>query len=193
MRLSDKEAVSLISRYRGGDDGALEELLKACKPLVLAKCRPYFLAGADKEDLIQEGMLGLYKAVIKFDASLKPAGGGERSSFAGFASMCIERRVLSAVKASMRDKHKPLNESLKFSDPEAEAAAYSAEEQYIEALTAEDRLNTMLSGLTELETGVLKFYADGLSYKEIGERLGITAKAVDNALARVKKKTSNNE
>lgn len=184
----------LILALRSGDGNAEEELYTRYKQQVRRKARAYFLIGADKEDVIQEGMIGLYKAVCDF----APDRG---SSFRSFADLCIERQIMSAVKAATRKKHSPLNSYVSLSsaldDGESErtlmeliAAAETAEPEaiLIDRENCEFIVKELDTELTKLEKQVLTLYIDGLSYQQIAIALERGTKSVDNALQRVKKK-----
>ncbi len=177
-----------------GDKDALLYILNKYKRVVRLKARSYFLIGADHEDLVQEGMIGLYEAIRDF----KP---DRQSSFYAFSEMCIKRQIISAIKAATRQKHIPLNSYISFNRPiydEApertlldtiEARAGDPEEMLIDQ---EDLMNIeahMQKVLSPFERDVLNLFIDGRSYQEISEQLGKHQKAVDNALQRIKKKT----
>ena len=177
-----------------GDESALEYLIEKYKNFVLSKSRPYFLIGADKDDLIQEGMIGLYKAIIDYDQS-------KNASFKTFASLCITRQIITAVKASTRQKHSPLNSYLSLDKPlfdeETDLTVVEAmvseqhnepEEQMIHSEDLRSIKHAIDTLLTTMEKRVLKLYLQGRSYKEISESLKKAPKSIDNALQRVKKK-----
>ncbi len=185
---------ALLDAIRGGDDRAEEALYERYKPVVRSRARTYFLMGADREDIIQEGMIGLYKAVCDYAPD-------RQVSFRGFAELCITRQIISAIKSATRKKHMPLNtyvslnsavydgesdrtlidvlQSTHVSDPEA---VYIGRENY--AAMAE----SIRSSLTRLERDALRLYLRGLSYQQIASQLGRSVKCVDNAIQRVKKK-----
>lgn len=192
--LSDEQ---LVKRAQEGDDKALEAILSRYKNLVYSKSKPYFLAGADDDDIIQEGFIGLYKAVKDFD--------GERFPFFKvFAGVCVTRCIITAVKAASRKKHQPLNSYVsldkntydedsditlldvmafdELQDPEA----ILIDRERVDGM--EYKINKVLS---KLETEVLVYYLEGLSYSEIAAKLGKDTKAVDNAIQRIKKKLEN--
>ena len=186
------EAVVSLAQQRNVQ--AEEYLMDKFKPLVKAKSRPYFLIGADKEDIIQEGMIGLYKAVRDFDET-------KNSSFYSFAELCINRQMITAVKAATRQKHQPLNAYVSLDKPIFEM---DSEQTYMDLLQEGELLNpeVMLIGqesknflelqmektLSGFETQVLSLYLQGSSYFEIGKLLNKPEKSIDNALQRVKKK-----
>ncbi len=190
--LSDDELIRLI---RTNDERAEQQLYGNYKQLVRSKARTYFLVGADREDIIQEGMIGLYKAVCDFDFD-------KQTSFHAFAELCITRQIITAIKSATRKKHSPLNsyvslnrtvyegaesdrtlievlESVRVSDPEE---ALIGRENYDQVAKSIEEL------LTRLERGALELYLQGYSYQQIAETLGRSVKCVDNAIQRVKKK-----
>ena len=182
--LSDEE---LVKAAQNGDNEALEAI-------VYAKSKPYFLAGADDDDIIQEGLIGLYKAVMDFDGDRFPF-------FKVFAGVCVTRHIITAVKAASRKKHLPLNSYVSLDkntyDDDSDTTLLDiiafSELQDPEAILIdrenmdgmEYKINKVLS---KLETEVLVYYLEGLSYQEIAEKLGKDTKAVDNAVQRIKKK-----
>lgn len=191
----DRDDDDLVVAARAGDDVALATLLTRYRAFARMKARSYFLVGADREDVVQEGMIGLYKAVRDFDSALE-------TSFRAFAELCVTRQMISAVKAATRHKHGPLNTYVSFSRPvagdeedervladvlpagnHADPAELVISAERIRAL--QDHVNDVLS---DLEVEVLRLYVDGKSYVEIAEMLQRHTKAVDNALQRVKRK-----
>ncbi len=189
--LSDERLAELSL---AGDELATECILSRYKNLVRSRARMYFLAGADKDDLIQEGMIGLFKAIRDYD-------GEKRSSFRGFAELCIKRQIITAIKTATRQKHLPLNSYVSLSNPMYENDSQGPledillggpdadpEHLVISKENAEFLNDKMNKTLSELEKSVLAFYLEGKSYQEIAELLGKPAKAIDNALQRVKKK-----
>ncbi len=189
--LPDEKLVELSA---DGDEMATECILARYKNLVRSRARMYFLAGADKEDLIQEGMIGLFKAIRDFDEK-RPA------SFSGFAELCIKRQIITAVKTATRQKHMPLNSYVSLNNPvyDNDAEGYledvlpggtetDPEHLFILRENAEflnERMEEVLSGL---EKSVLALYLEGKSYQEISKILDKPTKSIDNALQRVKKK-----
>ena len=187
----------LVKIAQSGDNEALEAILSRYKNLVYAKSKPYFLAGADDDDIIQEGFIGLFKAVKDFDADRFPF-------FKVFAGICVTRHIITAVKAASRKKHMPLNSYVSLDkntyDDDSDTTLLDVmafdELQDPEAILIdrervdgmEYKINKVLS---KLETEVLVYYLEGMSYSEIAERLGKDTKAVDNALQRIKKKLEN--
>lgn len=188
--LKDEQLVALA---KGFDSAASDELYDRYKNTVRGKARPYFLIGADREDLIQEGMIGFFKAVRDFDAEKSPA-------FRPFAEMCIMRQIFTAIRNATRDKHLPLNKYESLYKPAYDesdkplldilqgATAPDPEELFLRreySLSVERTLNEKL---TAFERSVFDRYLSGMSYAEIAEELGRGTKAVDNALQRIRKK-----
>jgi len=188
---SDEEIAALS---REGDTLAEEYLLNKYKNFVRSKARSYFLIGADHEDIVQEGMIGLYKAIRDF----RPE---KLSSFRAFAELCITRQIITAIKTATRQKHIPLNSYVSLNKPLydeesdrtlldviMEGRTSNPEEMIINReslMNIYDKINEVLSGL---EQEVLDAYLDGKSYQEIAEALGRHVKSIDNALQRVKRK-----
>lgn len=193
---ADDETLAALANK--GDQKACDFLLDKFKPLVRSVTRPYFLAGADREDILQEGMIGLYKAIQNYDQ-------GKNVSFAVFAELCIRRQVITAVKSATRQKHTPLNNYVSISkmtgeedeerDPE-ELLDYSLlSDEMIdpEEIVIDQESNELLDYklrrcLSELERKVLDLFVGGDSYQEIAQALGKDPKSIDNALQRIKKK-----
>jgi RNA polymerase sporulation-specific sigma factor len=189
--LPDEEVVTLAQE---ADGTALEYLLNKYKNFVRSKARSYFLIGADHEDIVQEGMIGLYKAIRDF----KP---DKLSSFRAFAELCVTRQIITAIKTATRQKHIPLNSYVSLNKPLydeesdrtlldviIEGRATNPEELLIgqeDLMNIRDKIDEVLSGL---EQEVLAAYLDGESYQEIAENLGRHVKSIDNALQRVKRK-----
>jgi len=182
---SDNE---LCRRAVSGDLGAEETLLKKYSKLVKMCSRPYFLAGGDTEDLIQEGMMGLFIAIRKYDPS-------REASFHTFAEMCIKNHLYSAIKSAARFKHTPLNNYVSFESPQFdEALAVSAgsaidpEELLLNRERATEIKKGLQGVLSGFETQVLELYLEGLSYGEIAKIVSKTPKSVDNAVQRIRRK-----
>ncbi|NLG25608.1 MAG: RNA polymerase sporulation sigma factor SigH [Clostridiales bacterium] len=185
---------SVVKLAQSADGLALEYLLNKYKNFVRSKARSYFLIGADHEDIVQEGMIGLYKAIRDFNEE-------KLSSFRAFAELCITRQIITAIKTATRQKHIPLNSYVSLNKPIydnesdrtlldviTEGWSSNPEEQLIlqEDLTnIEGRIGEQLS---DLERQVLFSYLDGKSYQEISRELGRHVKSIDNALQRVKRK-----
>ena len=191
LALSDDE---IALRASMGDVAAIEFLLVKYKNFVRSKARSYFLIGADKEDIVQEGMIGLYKAMRDYKMDKK-------ASFRAFAELCITRQIITAIKTATRQKHKPLNSYVSLNKPiyedECERTLVdiiggekmlNPEEIVIDQedlSTIESKIGEMLS---DLERKVLGLYLQGKSYVEIGKMLGRHVKSIDNALQRIKGK-----
>lgn len=188
--LADEE---LVVGVRMGDSDALDYLMNKYKNFVRAKARSYFLIGADHEDIVQEGMIGLYKAIRDFK-------GDKLSSFKGFAELCITRQIITAIKTATRQKHIPLNSYISLDKPlhdedsnrtlwdKLTVNLSNPEDHYIsqeEFNDIEDKISQILS---DLERKVLMLYLDGRSYQEIAVDLNRHVKSIDNALQRVKRK-----
>lgn len=190
--MSDEEIV-MDARLQSGMI-AQEYLLNKYRNFVRAKARSYFLIGAEREDIIQEGMIGLYKAIRDFRAD-------KLSSFRAFAELCVTRQIITAIKTATRQKHIPLNSYISLNKPIYEedsdrtlldvlsGTKVSDPEDLIisreEFLTIEEKMNQILS---DLEWKVLMSYLDGKSYQEIADELGRHVKSIDNALQRIKRK-----
>jgi len=189
--LADEEIVELAKQ---GDSDAEEYLIHKYKNFVRAKARSYFLIGADREDIIQEGMIGLYKAIRDF----KP---DKLASFRAFAELCITRQIITAIKTATRQKHIPLNSYVSLNKPiydeESDRTLLDVlsgnkitdpEELVISREEFNDIEDKMDEFLSDLERDVLNAYLDGKSYQEIAIELNRHVKSVDNALQRVKRK-----
>ncbi|GAB2568300.1 RNA polymerase sporulation sigma factor SigH [Gracilibacillus alcaliphilus] len=191
QHLEDQELVLLV---QAGDTQALDFLINKYKMFVHAKTKTYFLVGADHEDITQEGMIGLYKAIRDFQVD-KP------SSFRAFAELCITRQIITAIKTATRQKHMPLNSYISLDKPIYEEGSERTLMDVLEATIAMDpqellvnreRYGDMESKLAEvlsgLEKEVLLLYLEGRTYQEISVELNRHVKSIDNALQRVKKK-----
>lgn len=189
--LSDEELVSLS---HVGDTDADEVLYERYKNTVRIKARPYFLIGADHEDLLQEGMIGLYKAIRDYDPEY-------RTGFRSFAEMCIVRQIITAIKSATRRKHMPLNSFVSLYqnayeeeterpmiDTISSSHIENPEEAFITKEALEDISIIIETQLSPLEKQVLSLRLDGRSYNEIAQTLDVGSKTVDNALQRVKRK-----
>ena len=186
------EEIALLAR--DGDEAALEVLLNKYKNFVRSKARSYFLIGADHEDIVQEGMIGLFKAVRDFRED-------KLASFRAFAELCVTRQIITAIKTATRQKHIPLNSYVSLNRPIydeesdrtlmdvlSEVQMAGPEELLIsqeDYSSVENRISEVLS---DLEMEVLNSYLEGKSYQEIAEDLGRHVKSIDNALQRVKRK-----
>ena len=185
--LSDEDLQPLAA---GGNREAEEILIERNLRLVRIITRPYFLAGGDHEDLLQEGMVGLVDAVRQYDAK-------RSSSFHTFAQWCIRNRILNAIKAASRRKHTPLNDYVPLESPQFDESQYPVFDTVRdpeELIIAKERLSEIIdagSGLfSPLEHRVLELYLEGQSCGEIASRLGRTIKSVDNAIGRIRQKLS---
>lgn len=177
----------LILRLRSGETDIVEYLMEKYKPLVKKRARTLYLAGGDQEDLLQEGMMGLFKAIREYE----PERG---ASFVTFASLCIFRYMLSAIEASQRKKYQPLNSSISFGELEegkAEMIA-STEDNPENIMLDQERTNALMekirNTLSSYENSVLELYLDGKGYLQIAESLQKSPKSVDNALQRIRAK-----
>ncbi len=188
------EDVELIARVERGDERSLEVLLARYRSFARSKARTYFLAGSDREDVVQEGMIGLYKAIRDFNP-------GQETPFRAFAELCISRQILTAIKTANRHKHQPLNSSVSLDAPAHTEEGERSVGERLMAPPTEDPVELVISAeeieairdsmrrnLTELESDVLRMYMDGNSYEEIASALGNHVKSIDNALQRIKRK-----
>lgn len=195
--MSDEDLISII---KSGDKSALEFLIGKYRELVNMKVSKYFIIGAEKEDIIQEGLIGLFKAIKSYSPD-------KQNSFKTFANMCIERQLITAIKTSNRQKHMPLNSYLSLSTAAFEEDQDSTT-QVIDILKAhqvEDPLETITKqeyykslekvideSLSEFEKQVLNRYMQGESYVQIAEKLDAPVKSIDNAIQRIRKKAMRN-
>jgi RNA polymerase sporulation-specific sigma factor len=187
----------VVIRARAGQIEAIEYLMNKYKNFVKAKARSYFLIGADKEDIIQEGMIGLYKAIRDYRSD-------KLSSFRAFAELCITRQIITAIKTATRQKHIPLNSYVSLNKPIYDE---ESDRTLLDVISEQSTLNPedliigreemgMIEGklgdvLSELEWEVLTAYLEGQSYQEMAVELNRHIKSVDNALQRVKRKLEN--
>lgn len=191
VAMEDEQLIELVHE---GDSEALDYLIQKYRNFVRAKARSYFLIGADKEDIVQEGMIGLYKAIRDYKED-------KLTSFKAFAELCITRQIITAIKTATRQKHIPLNSYVSLDKPiydeESDrtlmdvisgAKMMNPEELIINREkygNIEGKISELLS---DLERKVLALYLDGQSYQEISEELNRHVKSIDNALQRVKRK-----
>jgi RNA polymerase sporulation-specific sigma factor len=189
------EDLHLVLRARNGDDAALDALIRRYTSFVRLKASSYFLAGGESEDLIQEGLIGLYKAVRDFRSD-------KETSFRSFAELCITRQIITAIKTATRFKHAPLNSYVSFSQTPAgqedsdvtvgDALAGPGVDDPVVCVISTEELESLVfalgTGLSRLESEALRLYLEGLSYEEMAEELGCDTKTIDNALQRVKRK-----
>ncbi len=184
----------LVELARNGDTEALNFLINKYKPFVRLKVKSYFLIGADKEDIVQEGMIGLYKAIRDFKDD-------KLASFKAFAELCIKRQIITAIKTATRQKHIPLNSYVSLDKPIFEEESAKTLMDMLTGATIDDpeklmihreefnRLEEKISQvLSSLERQVLALYLEGCSYQEISARLDRHVKSIDNALQRIKRK-----
>lgn len=189
----------LIAKIESGDNDALEFLLNKYKEIVNMKVSRYFIVGAEKEDIMQEGLIGLYKAIKGYDKQ-------KQNSFRSFANLCIERQLITAIKSSNRQKHMPLNSYLSlnmsaYDDAEDDTSIF----EVFDANVIEDPLDTITrqeyyksvenviqKSLSPFERKVLTELVNGNSYTIIAEKLDSPVKSVDNAIQRIRKKTMKN-
>ncbi len=190
------EDLQLVMRARNGDGAALDVLIRRYTGFVRLKASSYFLAGGDAEDLIQEGLIGLYKAVRDFRSD-------KETSFRSFAELCVTRQIITAIKTATRFKHAPLNTYISFShtpagqEPDSECTLGDAlpgptvDDPSICVISTEELQSlvfTLGTGLSQLESDALRLYLEGSSYEEMAAELGCDTKTIDNALQRVKRK-----
>ena len=190
--MADEQVVKLAQE--AGDGAALEYLLNKYKNFVRTKARSYFLIGADHEDIVQEGMIGLYKAIRDYRAE-------KLSSFRAFAELCVTRQIITAIKTATRQKHIPLNSYISLNKPIYEE---DSDRTLLDVITEEGMSNpeemiidredlSMIEGrigqmLSDLEKDVLVRYMEGKSYVEIAGEMNRHVKSIDNALQRIKRK-----
>ncbi|MBP3931440.1 MAG: RNA polymerase sporulation sigma factor SigH [Peptostreptococcaceae bacterium] len=194
VSVAQQDEYEMVLKASNGDIIALEHIINKYKNFVKAKAKSYFLVGADKEDIIQEGMIGLYKAIRDFD-------GSKTNSFKCFAEICITRQIITAIKTATRQKHIPLNSYVSLNKPiydeESDrtlmdiiaASIITDPEELIiskeELKNIESKMNEILS---KLELQALELYLNGKSYQYIADIIGRDVKSIDNALQRVKRK-----
>ena len=182
----DKITNDLVLEAKNFDNAAIEQIFEFFRPFIKKATFKFFLVGSDKEDVIQEGMIGLFLALKSFDPK-------KEVSFEVFAKQCIILRLKTAVKNSLRKKHTPLNNSLSFSDCTGEMDNFYSEDPLYEIIDNEnvEAINSKLTKiLSKFELSVLYFSNSGMNYKEIAVVLGKSAKSIDNALQRIKKKAA---
>ncbi len=183
-----------IKKIRLGDDDALNEIMEKYKNFVYLKAKPFFIVGAEKEDIIQEGMIGLFKAIKGYDID-------KDVSFKAFADLCIKRQIMTAIKSSTRQKHIPLNSYLSLNKTVFDDEDDRAVIEMLDMETVPDPLETITNAetynklekkmnevLSDFEQKVLEKYLEGESYSQIATSLDSHVKAVDNAVQRIKKK-----
>jgi RNA polymerase sporulation-specific sigma factor len=189
------EDLQLVVRARNGDQVALDTLIRRYTGFVRLKASSYFLAGGESDDLIQEGLIGLYKAVRDFRAD-------KETSFRSFAELCITRQIITAIKTATRFKHAPLNTYVSFSQTPAgqddgectlgDALPGPGVDDPAICVISTEELQSLVfclgTGLSPLESDALRYYLEGNSYEEMAELLSCDTKTIDNALQRVKRK-----
>ncbi len=195
-RIRDAADEELVEQARSGDEVALEHLLHRYKNFTRAKARSYFLVGADKEDIVQEGMIGLYKSIRDFQAE-------RQTSFRAFAELCITRQIITAIKSATRQKHIPLNSYVSLNRPVSHddgdqdrvlvdvLSTHTAADP-VELVISSEEVKSMQTSfseiLSDLEAHVLHLYLEGKSYQDIATSLKRHVKSIDNALQRIKRK-----
>jgi len=190
------EDLQLALKARNGDGGAMDQLIRRYTGFVRLKASSYFLAGGDSEDLIQEGLIGLYKAVRDYRSD-------KETSFRSFAELCVTRQIITAIKTATRFKHSPLNTYVSFSHTPAGQESDGdctlgdalpgpgVDEPSVVVISTEELQSLVFclgTGLSELESESLRLYLEGCSYEQMAEELGCDTKTIDNALQRVKRK-----
>lgn len=190
--MNRKEAYTdqeLLQQIQGGSDTAMEQLLEKYRELVRAEARKFFLVGGDEEDLIQEGMIGLFKAIQGYRKE-------EEATFLTFATLCVRRQIYTTVTASNRKKHSPLNHYISiFGEQEegsfdvmSEDGFDNPEERMLQKEMIHDYYREMDQRLSRFEKQVVKHYLRGENYTEIAQKLGKTQKSIDNAIQRIRRK-----
>ena len=172
----------LVEKARGGDKHAMDELLLRYAGMVRSKARRFFLLGGETEDLIQEGMIGLYHAIDDYKTE------GRNLSFKNFAHLCVNRRIIDAVKTSARKKNMPLNGYVSLLDADEMAIEQGPEDELIRNEDKREFYQKISKELSDFEFRVIVMYIDGMSCLEICESTGKSEKSVDNAIQRSKKK-----
>ena len=187
--LTDEE---IIEAYRGGQESAIDFICQKYKPLVLKRAKTMYLAGGETDDLIQEGMLGLFKAIRDFDRD-------RQVTFYHFAQLCVTRQIQKAVEASNRKKNQPLNAYISISDTEEAENAWSREliqtdakvnpeQRYIDTENVRQMKERVMERLSPLEKEVLELYLQGYDYRAIARMLKRPDKGIDNAIQRIRQK-----
>jgi len=190
------EDLRLVIRARNGDTSARDEMIRRYTGFVRMKASSYFLAGGDAEDLLQEGLIGLCKAIRDFRHD-------KETSFRSFAELCVTRQIITAIKTATRFKHQALNNYVSFSntpagqDPDSDCTLGDAlpgshvDEPSVQVISTEELKSLVFclgSGLSSLEADALRMYLEGSSYEDMADELGCDTKTIDNALQRVKRK-----
>src|SRR3954471_11848398 len=195
------EDLQLVLKARNGDSGAMDVLIRRYTGFVRLKASSYFLAGGDNDDLLQEGLIGLYKAVRDFRPD-------KETSFRSFAELCVTRQIITAIKTATRYKHVPLNSYVSFShtpagqDSDSECTLGDAlpgshvNDPSVCVISTEELqslVGCLGSTLSPLESDALRLYLEGSSYEQMAAELGVDTKTIDNALQRVKRKILNHQ
>jgi RNA polymerase sporulation-specific sigma factor len=196
LRYAEMNDREIVNRAQRGEDEAAEFLLYKYRNLVKTKVKSYFLVGAEKDDLLQVGMIGLWQAVVDFRCD-------KAISFPAFAKVCIQRHIITAIKTATRQKQQPLNTSLSLESPSEDPSAdwnlsdiltsdhaLDPETMVLKSEDTRELQDTLQRVLSEFEWRVLSGYQVGKSYREIADELRCKTKSVDNALARIKRKVS---
>lgn len=194
----DMNDEDLIKVIKSGDKHALEFLIDKYKELVNRKVSKFFMIGAEREDIVQEGLIGLFKAIKNYNEE-------KQNSFKTFANLCVERQLITAIKTSNRQKHMPLNSYLSLNNTAYEEDDESTLLDIFDAHQVEDPLETITKkeyyknienaidkSLSDFEKQVLNFYMQGQSYVKIAEKLDTPVKSIDNAIQRIRKKAIKN-
>src|SRR3990170_2793439 len=195
VALTELNDDDLVARFQGGDNDALDVLLQRYRRFTRAKARGYFLIGADSDDIEQEGMIGLFKAVRDFRPD-------RQASFRAFAELCITRQIITAIKTATRQKHQPLNSYVSLS--RGYGGSDDEDRAFVDVLVTDhapdpadvvidsEELSVIRSSmgraLSKFESQVMQLYVEGKSYQQIADMLGKHAKSIDNALQRIKRK-----
>jgi len=195
------EDLQLVLKARNGSNAALDGLMRRYTPFVRMKASSYFLVGGDGDDLIQEGLIGLYKAVRDFRPD-------KETSFRSFAELCVTRQIITAIKTATRFKHTPLNQYVSFSHTPAGQEAdgdctlgdalpgshvHDPAVRVISTEELQSLVGCLSTTLSPLESSALRAYLEGASYEEMADELGCDTKTIDNALQRVKRKILNHQ
>ncbi len=169
--------------YRTGDQGVMNYICEKFKPLVLKHAKAFFISGGDIDDLIQEGMIGLFKAIMDYDTD-------SQVTFFHFANLCIKRQIIKAIESGNRKKHGPLNNYLSIEDSDVEEILFSDDPvtMVIEAEDTTAQIDNLMEQLSPMERRVLDLYLQDYSYTEIADELGKSEKSIDNTLTRIKTK-----
>lgn len=198
INMTDEQLIKLEKKH---DEVAADVLIERYRNIVNAKVSKYYIAGAERDDIIQEGLIGLFKAIKNFDET-------KQKSFKSFANLCVERQIITAIKGSNRQKHMPLNSYVSLTDNSYENSEGDVESQLLDVISSndtEDPLETVTKNeyydnvkttinksLSNFEKEVLNRYIEGESYIQIAKSLNSPVKSVDNAIQRIRRKTAKN-